>query len=134
MALCLVTGGAGFIGSHLVGRLLESQHAVRVLDNFSTGKADNLARVRDRIELVQGSVTDPEAVQVAVKGADWIAHLAALPSVQRSVEDPLSSHEVCATGTLNVLNAAAPGRGPAGRLCRQQQRLRRHAGLRADRG
>ena len=106
MALCLVTGGAGFIGSHLVERLLESQHSVRVLDNFSTGKADNLARVRDRIEIVQGSVTDPAIVQVAVKGADWIAHLAALPSVQRSVEDPLSSHEVCATGTLNVLNAA----------------------------
>jgi UDP-glucose 4-epimerase len=109
MALCLVTGGAGFIGSHLVGRLLESKHSVRVLDNFSTGKADNLSRVQDRIEIVHGSVTDPAAVQVAVKGADWIAHLAALPSVQRSVEDPLSSHEVCATGTLNVLNAARLG-------------------------
>jgi UDP-glucose 4-epimerase len=106
MALCLVTGGAGFIGSHLVEHLVQRGDAVRVLDNFSTGKPGNLTRMKDRIEIVQGSITDPAAVQSAVKGATWVAHLAALPSVQRSVEDPLSSHEVCATGTLNVLNAA----------------------------
>ena len=106
MALCVVTGGAGFIGSHLVEHLVRRGDTVRVLDNFSTGQTGNLAGIRDRIEVVQGSITDPAVVQAAVKGATWIAHLAALPSVQRSVEDPLSSHEVCATGTLNVLNAA----------------------------
>ena len=106
MALCLVTGGAGFIGSHLVEQLVERGQSVRVLDNFSTGQPGNLERMQGKIEIIRGSVTDRAMVQSAVKGADWIAHLAALPSVQRSVEDPLSSHEVCATGTLNILNAA----------------------------
>jgi UDP-glucose 4-epimerase len=106
MALCLVTGGAGFIGSHLVEGLLERGHSVRVFDDFSTGKAGNLRAVQDRIEVFTGSITDPAALKKAAKGVQWVFHLAALPSVQRSVEDPMASHEACATGTLNVLNAA----------------------------
>jgi UDP-glucose 4-epimerase len=106
MPQCLVTGGAGFIGSHLVEGLLERGHAVRVLDNFSTGKQDNLERFQGRVEVACGSITEPPAVQAAMKGVQWVFHLAALPSVARSVEDPLASHEACATGTLNVLHAA----------------------------
>jgi UDP-glucose 4-epimerase len=106
MTVCLVTGGAGFIGSHVVDNLIDSGHRVRVLDDLSTGKAVNLRRVQDRVELIDGSITDVPTVQTAVRGADWVVHLAALPSVQRSVEAPEASHEVCATGTLHVLNAA----------------------------
>jgi UDP-glucose 4-epimerase len=102
----LITGGAGFIGSHLVDALLAQGQRVRVLDNFSTGKRDNLRTCADRIEILEGTITDAAVVQAAMDGVDWVAHLAALPSVQRSVEDPLISHEACATGTLNVLNAA----------------------------
>jgi UDP-glucose 4-epimerase len=76
------------------------------LDNFSTGKRNNLAAVASRIHLIDGSVCDPTAVRVAAEGATWVFHLAALPSVQRSVEDPAATHEACATATLHVLNAA----------------------------
>ena len=106
MRKCLVTGGAGFIGSHLVEALVAEGHQVRVLDDFSTGKRENLHAVAGRVEVVTGSVTDPQAVRSAAAGAEWVFHLAALASVQKSVEDPLASHEVCATGTLHVLNAA----------------------------
>jgi UDP-glucose 4-epimerase len=106
MALCLVTGGAGFIGSHLVEALVTSGHAVRVLDDFSTGNSDNLAPVQAQIELIRGDVTDLGAVRQAVRGAELVFHEAALPSVPRSVADPLTTHAVCATGTLNVLIAA----------------------------
>jgi len=103
---CLVTGGAGFIGSHLVEGLLARGDRVRVLDDLSTGKTANLQPVADRIEVVRGSVTDPAVVDTAVKGCQVIYHLAALPSVARSVEEPVASHEACATGTLRVLDAA----------------------------
>jgi UDP-glucose 4-epimerase len=103
---CLVTGGSGFIGSHLVERLVASGAGVRVLDDFSTGKPDNLTNVHAKIELVAGSVADGAKVRTAVAGCDTIYHLAALASVAKSVEDPLASHEVCATGTLTVLDAA----------------------------
>jgi UDP-glucose 4-epimerase len=106
MPSCLVTGGAGFIGSHLVEALLAAGHAVTVLDNFDTGKEENLAAVAARIRLIRGSVTDPRIVREAARGQQWVFHLAALASVQKSVEDPPLSHEVCATGTLHVLNAA----------------------------
>ncbi len=106
MAWCLVTGGAGFIGSHLVEALVEAGRRVRVLDDFSTGKRANLAGVQDRVEVLADSVTDPAAVTLAMKEVEWVFHLAALPSVQRSVDDPLTTHEVCATGTLRVLEAA----------------------------
>lgn len=106
MTQCLVTGGSGFIGSHLVEALVAAGHGVRVLDDLSTGKRDNLRPVEGRIEFHQGSITDPDAVRRAVAGVAWVFHLAALPSVQRSVEEPLLSHHVCATGTLHVLEAA----------------------------
>jgi UDP-glucose 4-epimerase len=101
-----VTGGAGFIGSHLVERLAASGQQVRVLDDFSTGHAANLARMKDRVEIIAGSVTDLAGVRAAVAGCDVVYHLAALPSVVKSVEEPLAAHEICATGTLAVLDAA----------------------------
>lgn len=104
----VVTGGAGFIGSHLVEHLVNAPggHRVTVLDNFSTGKRENLAPWLDRIRVVEGSVTDPNACREAIAGADFVLHQAALPSVPRSLRDPLASHEANATGTLNVLIAA----------------------------
>ena len=106
MATCLVTGGAGFIGSHLVEALTAAGRTVRVLDDLSTGLAENLAHVSPAPELVRGSITDPAAAARAVAGCDTVFHLAALASVAKSVEDPLASHAACATGTLTVLDAA----------------------------
>jgi UDP-glucose 4-epimerase len=103
--LCLVTGGAGFIGSHLVRGLCESGWSVRVFDNFSTGLRENLAGVGN-LELVDGTVTDVSAVERAAINCEVVFHLAALASVVKSIEDPAASHEACDTGTLNVLNAA----------------------------
>ncbi|MCA9081142.1 MAG: SDR family oxidoreductase [Planctomycetaceae bacterium] len=103
---CLVTGGAGFIGSHIVTRLVEHGCDVRVLDNLCTGSLDNLQHVADRIEFVDGDVCDPEAVQQAVAGREIVFHQAALASVPMSIEHPLASHAACATGTVNVLDAA----------------------------
>jgi UDP-glucose 4-epimerase len=106
MAVCLVTGGAGFIGSHLVGALLAEGHSVRVLDDFSTGSADNLAAVRDRVEVIPGDILHLGVVREAMHDVELVFHQAALPSVPRSVADPLSTHQVCATGSLHVLMAA----------------------------
>jgi UDP-glucose 4-epimerase len=103
---CLVTGGAGFIGSHLVEGLLSAGWRVRVLDDFSTGNPANLAPFAERIDLVRGSVADPAAALAATVDCEVVFHLAALPSVVLSVEQPLRVHEVTATGTLNVLDAA----------------------------
>jgi len=104
----VVTGGAGFIGSHLVEHLVTAVggHRVTVLDNFSTGRRENLEPWLERIRIVEGSVTDPDACRAAIAGADFVLHQAALPSVPRSLRDPLASHEANATGTLNVLIAA----------------------------
>jgi len=102
----LVTGGAGFIGSHMVSALLEDGHRVRVVDNFSTGKRENLAQVADRIDLRAISITDRTALDEALDGVDYVFHLAALASVPRSVADPLASNEHNITGTLNLLMAA----------------------------
>jgi UDP-glucose 4-epimerase len=106
MALCLVTGGAGFIGSHLVEALVAHGHGVRVLDNLSTGDEANLAGVRGDIDLVPGDVTDLEAVRRAVRGVDYVFHQAALESVALGLADPLATHHACATGTLHLLLAA----------------------------
>jgi UDP-glucose 4-epimerase len=103
---CLVTGGAGFIGSHLVDALVNVGHRVRVLDNLSTGNRANLAQVHDRIEFIVGDLVDYRIVQKATRGVDFVFHQAALASVPRSVADPMATHEACATGTLNVLLAA----------------------------
>jgi len=102
----LVTGGAGFIGSNIVESLVRRGDTVVVLDNFSTGKRANLDGFRDRVQVVEGSITDLPTVRRAVEGVDFVFHQAALASVQRSVEDPLTSNEVNVKGTLNVLVAA----------------------------
>ena len=101
-----MTGGGGFIGSHLAGRLLRDGYEVRVLDNFATGRRENLLDIWDDIELVEGDMQSYERVHNAVRGCQVVAHLAALPSVPRSVQDPLTSNATNVTGTLNVLLAA----------------------------
>jgi len=105
MKTVLVTGGAGFIGSHIVRRLINEGRQVRVLDNFSTGFRKNLDDFPN-IDLIEGDLRDPEAVKKAVEGVDLIFHEAALASVPRSIKDPLGAHEVNATGTLTLLHAA----------------------------
>ncbi|MGA2619797.1 MAG: NAD-dependent epimerase/dehydratase family protein [Thermoguttaceae bacterium] len=106
MRTFLVTGGAGFIGSHIAEALVERGDRVRVLDNFSTGRHSNLAGFRQRIELVEGDILDAAAVARAVAGAEVVFHEAALASVQCSVERPLDSHAACTTGTVVLLDAA----------------------------
>lgn len=102
----LVTGGAGFIGSHIVTALVERGDEVRVLDNLSTGTLKNLAHLGGKVELVEGDVTDAAQVDQAVRGVDFVFHEAAMASVPRSIAEPLASHAACATGTLTVLDAA----------------------------
>ena len=106
MTSYLVTGGAGFIGSHLVEALVGPGAHVRVLDDFSTGRRENLAAVSERIELLEGDVADPRTAEQAMTGRDVVFHLAAIASVQASLEDPRRTHRVNVDGTLNVLNAA----------------------------
>lgn len=102
----LVTGGAGFIGSHLVDALVAKGANVRVLDNFSTGKRANLADNLAHITLIEGDIRDLDTVRQATQTVDYVLHQAALPSVPRSVADPLGSNQANVTGTLNVLIAA----------------------------
>lgn len=106
MATYLVTGGAGFIGSNIVDELLRRGQRVRVLDNFSTGREENVADFESRVEIIRGDVRDEDAVDAAVKGADYVLHQAALASVPRSIADPTANNQVNAQGTLNVLIAA----------------------------
>lgn len=102
----LVTGGAGFIGSHIVDHLVAAGAEVVVLDNFSTGRRENLEPHLGRIEVIEGSVTNAVACVAAVRAVDYVLHQAALPSVSRSVENPRATYEVNVTGTLNLLLAA----------------------------
>lgn len=113
MARFLVTGGGGFIGSNLVEALLARGHDVRVLDDFSTGRRGNLADAAawargggGRFELVEGDVRDPDICRRAVRDRDYVLHQAAIPSVQRSIEDPATTHDVNVGGTLALLLAA----------------------------
>jgi len=106
MAKVLVTGGAGFIGSHIAEALVNRGHHVRVLDNLSTGHLSNMADFRDRIEFIHGDLLDMPTVVRAVEGVQYVFHQAALASVPRSVERPLDTHAACVTGTLNLLDAA----------------------------
>ena len=101
----LITGGAGFIGSHLADALLAAGHRVRVLDNFSTGQRSNLALDDARLELIEGDVADAALVRRAVAGCQAVVHLAAVASVQASVDDPVSTHQSNFIGTLNVCEA-----------------------------
>jgi UDP-glucose 4-epimerase len=102
----VVTGGAGFIGSHIAERLLRDGQRVRIVDNFVTGKRENLAALPHGFDLHEVSITDRPALAAAFADADYVLHQAALPSVPRSIDDPLTSHEYNLTGTLNVLMAA----------------------------
>jgi UDP-glucose 4-epimerase len=102
----LVTGGAGFIGGHLVEHLLAEKWSVRVLDDFSSGREANLAGCRGRAEVLRGDVRDGDVVARAIDGVDVTFHLAAIPGVQKSVAEPLRTHRVNVEGTLNVLEAA----------------------------
>ncbi len=106
MPRALVTGGAGFIGSHLVEGLLARGYDVRVLDNFATGSRENIRCLVNQIDLLEGDVCNLTTVRFAARNVDVIFHQAALPSVERSVRNPLESNEVNITGTLNVLLAA----------------------------
>jgi UDP-glucose 4-epimerase len=106
MRTFLVTGGAGFIGSHIATALVARGDRVRVLDDLSTGRKSNLEHLAGKIDFVEGDVTDADAVGAAVRGVDCIFHQAALASVPRSVERPLATHAACVTGTLTVLDAA----------------------------
>ena len=104
----LVTGGAGFIGSNIVKSLLQREQRVLVLDNFSTGKRENLFEFKENpyFELIEGDLRSFHTVRTAVKGIDYILHQGALPSVPRSVHDPLTTNDVNILGTLNILEAA----------------------------
>ena len=106
----LVSGGAGFIGSHTVDELVRRGHGVVVLDDLSSGKEENLADVRTKITFMKGSITDLEAVQRAMHQAEYVIHLAARTSVPRSVKDPIDTNRINVEGTLNVLVAARDNR------------------------
>jgi len=102
----LITGGAGFIGSNIAVRLVQMGEQVRILDNFSSGKLANLTDVADRVEIIEGDIRDYWTVSESVKDIDYVLHQAALPSVPRSINNPLTSNEVNINGILNVLNAS----------------------------
>jgi len=106
MAKYLVTGGAGFIGSNITDALVEAGEDVRVLDNFYTGKRQNIAHLDGKIELIEGDLRNPDHVKRAVDGIEFVLHQGAVPSVPRSVADPVTAHEVNITGTLNLLLAS----------------------------
>jgi UDP-glucose 4-epimerase len=104
--LALVTGGAGFIGSHLVDGLLGAGWAVRVLDDFSSGRESNVAHALSRVDLIRGDLADPETAARAVAGVEVVFHEGAIPSVPRSVAEPVRSNRANVDGTLNVLECA----------------------------
>lgn len=106
MAKYLITGGAGFIGSNLARFVLEQGHDVVVLDNFSTGKRENLTEIVDRVTLVEGDIRDRNTVNAAIRGCVAVFHQGALGSVPRSINNPVSCHDVNVNGTLNILEAA----------------------------
>jgi nucleoside-diphosphate-sugar epimerase len=109
MGKCVVTGGAGFIGSSLIRKLLDQGSSVTVIDSLLTGHLRNLAEVRDSIEFHQLDIRDAAAIAPVIRGADVVYHLAALASVPRSIADPEPSHDININGTFNVLRAAADG-------------------------
>ena len=103
---CLVTGGAGFIGSHVAERLLNDGHNVRIIDDLSSGNIENIAGFRDKVEFIEDTITNYQTVAKAMMGIDAVFHLAAVPFVVQTIQEPLSSTEVNFTGTLNLLETA----------------------------
>lgn len=110
MARYLVTGGAGFIGSNIVEELLKRGEYVRVIDNFSTGRRENIAPFLKDVDMIEGDICSYHTVMKAIRQVDYILHQAALPSVPRSIDDPITTHRVNATGTLLLLHAAVEAR------------------------
>jgi UDP-glucose 4-epimerase len=106
MALYLVTGGAGFIGSSIGRALIARGDRVRIIDNFSSGKRENFADYAREVDLIEADILDPAAIRRAVEGAEVVIHHAAIPSVPKSMAEPIENHEANATGTLRVLHAA----------------------------
>ncbi len=106
MAVYLVTGGAGFIGSHIAERLVKEKHTVKILDNFYTGKRENIAGFLDKVELIEGDIRNLDLLRKVTRGVDYISHQAALRSVPKSVEEPLSYNDVNVSGSLNLLLAS----------------------------
>ena len=106
MGRFLVTGGAGFIGSHIAEALVKRGDEVRILDNLSTGCQDNFAAFRDDVEFLEGDVADADVVRRAVRDVECVFHQAALASVPRSIETPLDTNSACVTGTATLLDAA----------------------------
>jgi UDP-glucose 4-epimerase len=106
MARYLVTGGAGFIGSNIASELVQRGETVRVIDDFSTGRRENLEDIADKIEFIEGDIGDPELVKEAVSGVDYVLHQAAIPSVERSVRDPVGTNRANVDGTLSLLVAS----------------------------
>ncbi|HAM37796.1 MAG TPA: LPS biosynthesis protein WbpP [Elusimicrobia bacterium] len=104
--LVLVTGGAGFIGSNIIDKLLEKDYKVRIIDNFCTGKIENIRHIINEVELIRGDIRNKNIVDKAMKGVDCVFHEAALRSVPRSIDDPVSTNDVNINGTLNLLMAA----------------------------
>ncbi|MCQ6559712.1 SDR family oxidoreductase [Paenibacillus mendelii] len=106
MATYLITGGAGFIGSHLASRLVRDGHRVKVLDNLQTGKIENLKGILSDIQFVEGSITDPDALKLAMDGVEIVFHQGAIPSVPKSIRNPIKSNYDNVNGTLQVLHTA----------------------------
>ena len=101
----LVTGGAGFIGSHIVERLVQDGAQVRVVDNLSTGRIERLGHLLSAIEFVEGDLANESTANEAVDGMDFVVHQAAIPSVQRSLSDPIATNRANVVGTLNLLES-----------------------------
>lgn len=114
---CLVTGGAGFIGSHIAEALVKRGDAVRILDNLTTGTLENIAVFADKIEFQKGDFRNSRDLEHALKGIEVVFHQGALRSVPRSVDDPLGSNESNVTGTLNVLYQSRKAGREARRVC-----------------
>src|SRR4026208_2353302 len=105
MAVYVVTGGGGFIGSHIVEELLRRGETTKVIDNFSTGKRENVAPFRNHAEIIEADIAEAKNLAQLLKGAEYVIHQAAIPSVPKSILDPMKSHHANVNGTLNLLVA-----------------------------
>ena len=126
MKRCVVTGGAGFIGSALVRGLLAEGYRVQVIDNLATGTLDNLEEIAEEISVYEYDLRDYDRISSVIAGAHRVFHLGALPSVPKSILQPVPSHEININGTFNVLRAAAEGESGSRCICGLLFRLWRH--------